>query len=404
MRRETDLQLRIAHFVLGRCNPDSANGVDKTVYHLARAAASLGHDVTVYSLTNKQAIPIPGARSIAFAPNSNVPISGEGRIRDLIVDRSPFTLPAEMIADFLSRKPDFLHLHFVHVPQNVRLAAIARRNGIPYCVTINGGLAAAARRRNRHLKNIYRVLFERRYLDRAAFVHAVSEIDVSGLEEYGVRNELMLAPNGIDLDSVHAQSSQKPLSDRYPNMSGRTSLLFLGRLDIQQKGLDLLLEGMALAKNREVGLILVGPDWRGNQARLETLVTRLGLADRVVFVGPVFGPEKYELLAGADIFVQPSRWEGSSFSVLEAAAVGRPCILTERADPTRFVERHYCGALVETNAASVADGIDLLSSLTPEDRKRMGGRAREAVQTEFSWIATAKRLVAAYADNLQARS
>ena len=52
--------LRIAHFILGRCNPDSANGVDQAVYHFARTQAALGHPVAVFSLTEKPALPIPG--------------------------------------------------------------------------------------------------------------------------------------------------------------------------------------------------------------------------------------------------------------------------------------------------------------------------------------------------------
>jgi len=53
--------MRIAHVLLGRCNPDSANGVDKTVYYLAHHQASLGSQVAVFSLTVKEPIPIPGA-------------------------------------------------------------------------------------------------------------------------------------------------------------------------------------------------------------------------------------------------------------------------------------------------------------------------------------------------------
>ena len=60
--------MRIAHFCIGRCNPESANGVDKTVYYLSRAQATLGHDVAVFSLTEKSTLPIPGVMVRAYAP------------------------------------------------------------------------------------------------------------------------------------------------------------------------------------------------------------------------------------------------------------------------------------------------------------------------------------------------
>ena len=52
--------MRIAHVLLGRCNPDSANGVDKTVYHLARHQAALGAEVAVFSLTAKEPLTVFG--------------------------------------------------------------------------------------------------------------------------------------------------------------------------------------------------------------------------------------------------------------------------------------------------------------------------------------------------------
>ena len=39
--------MRIVHFILGRCNPDSANGVDKTAYYLSKTQTSMGHQVSL---------------------------------------------------------------------------------------------------------------------------------------------------------------------------------------------------------------------------------------------------------------------------------------------------------------------------------------------------------------------
>ncbi len=52
--------MRIAHVLLGRCNPDGANGVDEAVYHLSRHQAALGAEVGIVSLTVKEPIPVPG--------------------------------------------------------------------------------------------------------------------------------------------------------------------------------------------------------------------------------------------------------------------------------------------------------------------------------------------------------
>ena len=57
--------------------------------------------------------------------------------------------------DVLAWQPDIVHFHSVHIPQNVALAAHLGRAGIPYCVTVHGGLFRAALRRGRLKKTLF---------------------------------------------------------------------------------------------------------------------------------------------------------------------------------------------------------------------------------------------------------
>ena len=233
--------LRIAHFILGRCNPDSANGVDQAVYHLARTQAALGHPVAVFSLTEKPALPIPGVTVFTCLPvRLSLPFLTE-RGRDLLVARAPWNVPRRLVRQITEWQPDVLHLHFVHIPPNVFLARSLSPT-IPYCVTIHGGLSPVALRRRRWLKQIFGLTFERRYLEHAASLHAISEEDVEGLRPYGVSNATVLACNGINLDSFPTSADRSSTDGRDPCLQGRRVFLYLGRLDPAQKGLDLLLQ------------------------------------------------------------------------------------------------------------------------------------------------------------------
>ncbi len=58
--------MRIAHFSLGRVNPDASDGIDKTIYYLSRAQADLGHSLRLFSITNKPPLPIPGVTVSAY--------------------------------------------------------------------------------------------------------------------------------------------------------------------------------------------------------------------------------------------------------------------------------------------------------------------------------------------------
>jgi glycosyltransferase involved in cell wall biosynthesis len=369
--------LRVAHFTVGRCRLDSANGVDQAVYHLARNQAALGHEVGVFSLTPKTGIPIPGVRVSTYRA------------------RSPVTVPKRLVADILGWQPDVLHLHSVHVPANV-LLAWTLSSAIPYCVTIHGGLSPVAQKRKRLLKGIFRALLERRYLQRAAFLHAISERDVQGLERYGIANTTVIAPNGIDVEPSSAPpDANRTHSDE--RLRGKRVFLFLGRLDAEVKGLDVLVRAFAASRPQNAVLVLVGPDWRGGQRELETLAGSLGILDAVVFAGPAFGSRKLDFLWSADVLVHPSRTEaGVPFSVLEAAALGRPALLTAASDPAGILGRGGAAMTVEPTVESMTSALRELST-TPLPRLReMGARARDLVAVQFSWTRTVNILIDAY--------
>jgi glycosyltransferase involved in cell wall biosynthesis len=379
------MTMRIAHFVQGRCNPDSANGVDKTVYFLSRAQAARGEDVRVFALSEKHPLPIEGVEVRHF--------------------RRTFRLlgaPPLLIDAIRAWHPDFVHLHSAYVPPNVTVARAMRRSGIPYAVTPNGVLAAALLRRRPYVKVPYKYLFERPLLSHAAFVHSVG--DTAEIKRYGVVTPIVEVPNGFDLERIPRSLDASRLR-RELGIGPERIALYVGRLDIMQKGLDLLLRGFAVAAaGGGVRLVLVGPDWKGGRRRLERLALDLDLSDRAIFWGPAFDRMKFELLAGADFFVHASRWEGLSFAIVEALALRKPCLVTPAADPLGLVGRYKAGRVVESDPASIAAGIREMADWDEYTLRAAGERSRSVVEEHLSWTQIAEQLSAAYATYRGARA
>lgn len=370
--------MRIAHFLQGRCNSDSANGVEKTIYFLSRAQAELGHEVFVFSITAKDPLPIPGVEVKTYSPGWQ-----------------PFVIPERLIDDLRRCRPALVHLHSAYVPPNASLAKSLGRMAIPYVVTPNGVLASALLWRRPHLKFPYKHLFELPCLNQAAFVHAVG--DQEEIRKYGVTAPIVVAPNGFDLKSVPADLSTDLIERQWPEARDRTIILFLGRLDVEQKGLDLLLPAFReAARERPLGLVLVGPDWKGGRQRLEVTAQRLGIDRDVWFRGPSFGKEKFELLASADVFVYPSRWEGLPFSVVEALATRRPCIVTPAADPLGLVARSGAGIVVDPDVKRIAEAIGVLARLSKSELLHLGSKALTMLERELNWRSIAQTLHAGY--------
>ena len=100
-------------------------------------------------------------------------------------------------------------------------------------------------------------------------------------------------------------------------------MLFMGRIDVEQKGLDLLLEALALAQPT-LPLVMAGTGIPGEERRLRRLLQQS--VGPVTRVGHVSGAQKHQVLSDAAFVVMPSRYETFGISALEAMAYGKPVV------------------------------------------------------------------------------
>jgi glycosyltransferase involved in cell wall biosynthesis len=388
--------VRIAHFLLGRCNPESANGVDKTAFHLSTHQAELGHSVGMFSITDKPPMPIAGVEVHSYKPVVDHSFKVE-RLNDLLIQRGPWNLPKMLVEDLFAWRPEMVHLHFVHIPQNLQLASAAAARGVPYCVTPNGGLSMAALQRRKLMKGAYFILGEKRYLEEAAFIHAIGPPDLAGLRSIGVVNDVEQIPNGVQIPKDTGDAER--FFQKFPQLRNRRVILFVGRLDPEQKGLDVLLDAFrSMDSPHSPALVLVGPDWRGSTHKLRQLVADTPVGERVIWAGPLFGLDKAAAIRAADVFVHTSRWEaGIPFSVLEALAAGKTCLLTPAADPSGLAFASGGAIRTTLDVNDLTSQLEMVARLTPRELLERGAAARRLVSDNFDWHVIARRLVEAYA-------
>lgn len=386
--------LRVAHVANESFGVDTANGIQHVVFALARALGDLGDAVAVFTRDDRAVHEFggesaPGRRM----PGGPGPAAPAGSIRDRLLARRAEPVLAEAIEAW---RPDIVHFHSVHIPANIFLASRLALDGVPYCLTVHGALFPLARRRHALKKALFDLLLERRYLRNARFVQALSAAEAAVIGRHGVTAPIVVVPNGLPPDSGIRASRPDALYAQHPRLRGRRVFMFLGRLDTWQKGLDLLVEAFAQAALPDAALVLVGPDCRGSRDALRALADRLGILPQVVFLDGAFGADRANLLAAADVFVHPSRWEGMSLSVLAAAAAGKASLITREADPMGELERAGAAIVVEPTAPGIAAGLTRSIALGPDALQAMGARARGVAETRFTWPSAAARLDAAY--------
>ena len=137
-------------------------------------------------------------------------------------------------------------------------------------------------------------------------------------------------------------------------------IVSVGRL-IPRKGFAYLLKALACISDKRVKLLLIG---NGPQRKaLEGLSRSLGIADRVHFLGTVFGDKKYQYLLNSDIFVLPSVYEPFGMVLLEAMQCGLPIVATNVGGHVDFLQEAKTGYFVAPcDEKALAEKITLLIS------------------------------------------
>jgi glycosyltransferase involved in cell wall biosynthesis len=218
-------------------------------------------------------------------------------------------------------------------------------------------------------------------------------------------------PNGIDMDETVAMASPiDGLAMRRQQGIGADEFLFLsvGRLEAN-KGLDVMAE--ALGQASASGRMLATATWRwaivgaGPFRRvLERRIRKYGLTDRVLFAGRAPERDLHAWYEAADVFVHPTRYEGSSLVTLEAMAHRRPVIASRAGGLPDKVQPGVTGWLVPPgDAGALAAAID--EALARRDALvQMGAAGAALVRREFAWPAIANRQIEIYEDLLAENS
>ncbi len=116
------------------------------------------------------------------------------------------------------------------------------------------------------------------------------------------------------------------------------------------------------------------------------MVAELGLQDCAVLEDEVHGSSKYTVLSQAAGFVYPSRWEAFGNSVMEAACLGIPSVVTPYPLGC-YLSRRSAAILSEATPQSLAEALVRVQS--PESAI-LGARAREIARTDFDWDTVAR--------------
>jgi glycosyltransferase involved in cell wall biosynthesis len=293
-----------------------------------------------------------------------------------------FTLAPELqryAAERLAQRRGLCLINGIFHPGAYSMGRLLYRLGVPYVAVPHDPYDRAIFGSNAHLKWPYWYLFERTLLSRARAVQVLDIRHAACLRRLGIDTPCIETPNGVTPDAAPAESQLRWRAPRDP-----VRVVFLGRMDAYNKGLDLLLKAFARVRgSADISLTVQGPDW-GDRARLAQQAAAERIADRVTLREPDYQRSPVSIIGDHDIFCLPSRFEGFGLAALEAMLAARVLLVSEGAGIARHVRASRCGLTIAPTVAGIENGLQALLRLQPAWQE-MGMSGRRYAFANLQW-------------------
>ncbi|SDN71284.1 glycosyltransferase [Allokutzneria albata] len=371
--------------------PPDVNGAANFAHRLAVGLASVGHEVHVLCPAPSASAPmLAGVNAV-----DGITVHHLKSYRWPFYDDFRFSVPWKAKAEteelLWQIRPDLVHVQ-AHFVVGRALSKTAPALGIPLVATnhfMPENLFAHAKvprwLRSTAAKLAYRDLAK--VFGRAQMVTAPTPRAVELLHANKLGQEALAISCGIDIQKYRGGT---PVA-RTPGAT--KTVLFVGRLD-EEKRVDELLHAIAkLPEHIDVRAEIVGGG--SCEKSLVELAGKLGITDRVRFLGRISDEELVQAYARCDLFCMPGIAELQSLVTMEAMAAGKPVIAADAMALPHLVRPGHNGWLFPPGNVLVL-AARLAQTLGDEDMLRRMGAASAEMITEHALAATLERFESLY--------
>ncbi len=357
-------------------------GVENHVFNLASELTRRGVDVEVFASDSARDIPFERLKGDKLQFPFKVRRFHAFKIADF--PHGLGVVAPSMLMGSLSHYCDLVHAHSYGYFTTYAGAIVRRVRKIPLVITTHSDAGRP------HLqKRLFNAITPLLTLRQAQRVIAITKSEAMYLRSLGVQSQrITVIPNGIDLAKFEGKN-------RRIRNEESASILYVGRVYPEQKGLETLIRSISLISYSKRPIVnIVGEDW-GGSASLLNLANKLKVQDRVKLLGRLDSDKLVQAYNSADLFVMPSLFEPFGIVLLEAMASGLPVVASRVGGIPEVVKEGKTALLVPPgNPEELRTAIEELLS-NDRLRRAMGnaGRARAGL---FSWSLIIPRILRVY--------
>lgn len=365
----------------------STGGIENYTSHLTEVLSKEGHRVIIVT-NNLFGLPLKEEIS-SLVTIYRLPCFG------ILDNRFPFPKPSrsyiKMLFELKSESIDFVVINARFYVHSLIAAKFATSKNITPILIDHGSAYLTI---NKKLPDYFIKAYEHLITSCLKHYHieyyGVSKASSRWLKSFGItsRGEIN---NAIDVDNfVNSSSEIKNYRKKIGANSQTTLVAFIGRL-VEEKGINQLFQCASMLQSKNILIAIAGNGPLFCELKSKQL-------SNIVLLGSISQPEVSLLLSAADIFCLPSRSEGFSTALLEAAATKTAPIITNVGGVEELIPNKKYGIVLENQEPSrIVEAIYYLCN-NPQETKTIGENIFERVASLYSWENTAQALISACKD------
>ncbi len=252
------------------------------------------------------------------------------------------------------KKFDLIDGHYFY-PDGVAIAKVSEQHKIPFTCTARGTDINLIPEQPKARSMIQKVFTN------AAHTMAVCQALKDEMLTLGAKSsDVTVLRNGVDLELFKSSSKEQQQALKSELQIDNKLVMSVGWL-IERKGHYLVIDAIKALGNVTLAIAGNGPD----KQKLQEQVKRIGLEDKVLFLGALSQTELNKWFRAADITVLASSREGWANVLLESMASGTAVVATKVWGTPEVVASEDAGVLVERNAKAIMTGINHLLANPP---------------------------------------
>jgi glycosyltransferase involved in cell wall biosynthesis len=301
--------------------------------------------------------------------------------------RSPrmFDWLKRQLAESSMKETTILHNHGMWYVMALYFAWLKKSKQVKFIQSPRNALSTFSLQTGSRLKPIFWKLFQKTALKRVDCFHATSEAEYCDIRAMGFNQPVAIISNGVDVPALGVKK----------RVDGIFTLTYLGRLH-PEKGIEDLLLAWASIQNdfKSWHLQVIGPGDKKYVSYLKKYSVELNL-ERLEFLGPKYGSEKWQAYRDSDLYVLPSPSENFGMTIAESLASGTPVIATKGA-PWADLESHKTGWWIDLGVDPLIVTLRDAMSRDYEELVTMGMQGRKWMKEEFSWHQIGEEMIDVY--------